>query len=64
MKKRNYFITAGIAFGVATLLHGYRSIYSLDLTIGNYLVPIWISYLLVIVAGYLSYTSFKLSKTR
>jgi len=50
-------INAGI-FGVVALLHLWRSIAGLPANIGTISLPVWASYVGVVVAGYLAYLNY------
>jgi uncharacterized membrane protein YhaH (DUF805 family) len=62
MKRKDFFVFAGIVFGTAAILHLIRSIMQWDLVLNNFPVPFWLSWLLVVVAGFLCFWSFKLWK--
>ena len=53
---------AAIIFGIVALVHLLRSIFSWQLIIGNFNVPLYFSYVVVIVAGYLSWNLYNASK--
>jgi len=63
MDKNQLLIIASVVFGIVGLLHLLRSILSLDLIVGNFNVPLFVSYVVVIVLGYLSWSMFKASKS-
>jgi len=60
--ERNFFLTAGIVFGIVGILHLYRAIAGLTFVIENFSVPIWLSAVAGIVILGLSFWAFKLSK--
>ena len=62
MKQKNFLITAGSIFGIVSVLHLWRSVLSLPMVVGNWNVPLWISYIAVIVLWIMSYSAFKLAK--
>lgn len=43
MKKNVALLIAGIIFGLVSLAHLLRLIYMLEITIGGYVVPMWVS---------------------
>jgi len=47
---------AGVVFGLVALGHLYRAVTSTSLVYGTTLIPVWVSYLAVVVTGYLSYS--------
>ena len=58
----SYHTLAGIVFTFAFLVHGSRVLNGWDMFLGTWLVPMWLSYVLVVLAGYLAYQSFLLKK--
>ena len=56
--ERTLLIAAGIVFLVVALAHLARLAFGLDLALGDFAVPLWLSWFGVVVAGYLSYSSF------
>jgi hypothetical protein len=58
MKERMYLVFAGAIFTVVTLAHLSRVLFTGDLSIWGWDVPIFLSWIGVAVAGYLAYTSF------
>ncbi|MHB1769690.1 MAG: hypothetical protein ACYCPH_01245 [Minisyncoccota bacterium] len=49
---------AGFIFLIVALLHLMRIAFGWNLIVGNVAVPLWLSWLGVVIAGYLSYSSF------
>ncbi len=49
---------AGLIFLIVALLHLMRIAFGWNLIVGNVTVPLWLSWLGVAIAGYLSYSSF------
>jgi lipopolysaccharide export LptBFGC system permease protein LptF len=54
MKKDTALTVAGIVFGVIAFMHLLRIIYVAEITISNYSIPMWMSWLALIVAFALS----------
>ena len=48
------FLLAALITSLASFLHLYRVVFSLDLVLGNWFVPMWLSILAVFLAGYLA----------
>lgn len=57
MKKTDYIKTSGYIFLTVALLHLTRVIKNSYAQIGNWVVPMWVSVLVVLIAGYLAYTA-------
>ena len=62
MKQRGFNKLTGVIFAVIAVLHLLRVIYSWDAQIGTFAIPIWLSWIALVVSGFLSYTAFNLSK--
>lgn len=60
LRTRAYFLTAGIVFGIVAVAHLLRLFTSADIVIIGWAVPLWLSWIGVAVAAYLSYMSFRL----
>jgi hypothetical protein len=57
-----YYTTAMIVFAFAFVLHGSRVMNSWDMFLGSWLVPMWVSYLAVVVTAVLAYQSLQMRK--
>ena len=64
MDKNKLLLVASIIFGVVGFLHLLRSIFGWEAVIGNFNVPLYFSYIAVVVAGYLSFSMYKASKVK
>lgn len=60
LRSRTYFVTVGVILGVVALAHLLRLFAAVDLVLAGWTVPLWISWIGVAVAAYLSYMSFRL----
>ena len=56
---KTYVTIAGIVFLIAFVLHLIRSIAGWQLVLGPYNIPMWISWLAVIITAVLVFYSFK-----
>ena len=61
MKQKTFFITAATIFLIVAILHLVRAINWLPLVIGIWEAPIWLSWVAFVIAGFMSYWSFKLA---
>lgn len=61
MKQDNFNRTAGIIFLIIAVLHLSRVVQGWEANIGGFNVPMWASYLAVLIAGYLAFHGLKLS---
>ncbi|MBX4200042.1 hypothetical protein KW790_01085 [Candidatus Parcubacteria bacterium] len=57
MNTHNYYKVSGFIFLLVAVLHLWRLINGLTVKFGTYMVPTWLSWAAVIVAGYLAYTA-------
>ncbi len=62
MSQKTYALVAGWIFAIAAAGHALRLLYSWNIAIGGWTVPLWFSGVGVVVAIYLSYQGFRLSK--
>jgi len=62
MNKNQSLMLAAFIFGIIALLHLLRAIFSWPARIANFEVPLWLSYIAVIVAGYLAWHMYSASK--
>lgn len=62
MKTKIYLLTSAVIFTVIVILHLARIFYSWPAAIGFVSVPVWVSYLAVIIAAYLAYHGFTLGR--
>lgn len=58
MRERSYLLVAGIVFGVVAAAHLLRLFSGTDLVVGDWAVPLWLSWIGVAVTTYLAYSSF------
>ncbi|KAA3658558.1 MAG: hypothetical protein DWQ10_10935 [Calditrichaeota bacterium] len=62
MSMKNYTILTGIIFGLVSLMHLLRVILSVDVFIGTWPTPEWISWFGFIGSGFFSFWAFKLAR--
>jgi hypothetical protein len=62
MNQRSFSLVAGIIFIIIALLHLLRIIYGWEAVIGGWVVPKWISWVALAVAGYLGFEGLRVSK--
>jgi hypothetical protein len=61
LRERTYLLVAGIIFTVVALAHLVRVFFAIDLSIMDYEVPLWLSWIGTVVVTYLAYMSFRLA---
>jgi len=64
MTQRTFFLITATLFSLIALLHALRLLRGWQVTIGDMMIPLWVSWVGLIVAGYLAYEGFKLSRVR
>ena len=62
MEQKTFLKIASIIFGIVAIGHLLRVASSWSLVIENFAVPMWASYLAVILIGYMGYQGCKLAK--
>ena len=62
MSNKSYYLVVELMFVLITLLHVARVILGWDAFINDVFIPMWVSYLGIIVAGSLAYWTWKISK--
>ncbi len=63
MRQRTFSIVTGVFFSLITLLHIGRLLFGRHVTVGNAVVPMWVSRIAIVVGAYLAYQGFRLSKS-
>lgn len=61
MTREFYLRIVGTIFGVIAMLHVLRLLLGWSIVIGGYTFPMWLSWIGLLVAGFLAYESFRLS---
>ncbi len=64
MKQKTYLQTVAVIFTIICAAHLVRSIQGCTIIIGTTTLPVWVSYVGVLVAGFLAYIGFKLAGKR
>lgn len=61
MSQKTFTITASVIFGIVALFHVLRILLSWPVVIGGWTVPMWFSWIGLVVAGGLSYFGINLA---
>src|SRR5712692_5642615 len=64
MSYRSYALATGVIFLVIAVLHMLRVSFGWDATIAQAAVPKWVSWIALLIAGYLAYEGFRVSFSR
>ncbi len=62
MSQRTFSLVAGMVFGLIALAHVLRIVFGWSLTIQDFSVPMWASWIAIVVMGYLAYEGFRLAR--
>lgn len=60
--KKGFLWSLWIIISIVGLSHLYRALTNLPMSVGSWIVPIWVSYLAFVVLAYLSYRLYKFLK--
>lgn len=64
MVNKDYSLFAGVIFAIIAVLHVLRIVFGWEAMIAGWSVPMWLSWIALLIAGYLGYTGFMLSRKR
>ena len=64
MSQKVFLAVSGTIFGVIALLHLARILAGWPARIGTFEVPTWLSWVSMLVAGYLAFSAFRLTGRR
>lgn len=62
MNKNTFFTTTVILFAVVSSAHLFRVIFGWEVSIGGWQIPLWLSWIAFLLAGFLSWTAFRMRK--
>ena len=62
MTQRTFSLIAAAVFSLIALGHALRLLFGWHVVIGDLSVPVWVSWLGLVIAGYLAYQGFQLSR--
>lgn len=62
MNQKTFSTVVGVIFSVIAILHLLRVVLGWNAVIGTFSVPMWLSWVAAVVAGFLAYSAFKLAK--
>ena len=61
MTQRTFFLITSILFLLIALLRAVRLLFGWHVTVESIVVPVWISWIWLAIAGYLGYQGFRLA---
>ena len=59
MNTKHYHLLVGLLFCLIAVLHLFRLLLGWEAVIGGWVVPMWLSWIAVVLPGYLGYISLK-----
>ena len=62
MKQAAFVLVTSSTFALIALVHALRLIYGWNVTIGEWTVPVWVSAVGFLIAGYLAFQGFLLMR--
>lgn len=62
MTAQHFSRLAAVIFTVVALVHLFRAISGFEVTIGGLLIPVWPSWVIAIIIGFLAYLGFTAQK--
>jgi uncharacterized membrane protein len=63
MTQRTYSLVTAVLFLLIALLHSLRLFRAWQVTIEGAVVPLWVSWIGLVIAAYLAYQGFRLART-
>jgi uncharacterized membrane protein len=63
MTQRTYSLVTSVLFFLIALLHAFRLLRGWQVTIGAVVVPLWVSWIGLVLAVYLANQGFRLART-
>lgn len=62
LNQKTYLQITGLLFTAGAVVHLLRAVLGWEASIAGWMVPGWLSWVTVVVAGYLAYSAYKLMK--
>jgi hypothetical protein len=62
MSQKTFSLTAGVIFALIALGHILRVVFALEWTVQGQAIPMWASWVALLIAGYLAYEGFLLGR--
>ena len=61
IRERTYLMVAGVIFTIVAVVHIWRVFFGITVEIDGWTLPLWLSWIGVLITTYLAYTSFHLA---
>ena len=62
MSQKNFCLVAGLVFLLVAVMHALRFALAVHVTFGGWAVPMWVSWVAFVIAGFLAYKGLRLSR--
>lgn len=62
MDQKTFNGVVGVIFLLIAVLHALRLLYGWSAEIGGWMVPMWFSWVALVIAGYLAWSAFRLKR--
>jgi uncharacterized membrane protein len=64
MTQRTFSLVTSVLFFLVALLHAVRLLRGWHVTIGDVVIPLWVSWIGLAIAAYLAYQGFQLARAK
>ena len=61
MNQKTFSTVVGVIFAVIAVMHLLRAVLGWNAVVGSFTVPMWLSWVAMVGAGFLAYSAFRLS---
>ena len=61
MSQKNFCLVAGLVFLLVAVMHALRFALGWHVTFGGWTVPMWVSWVALVITGFLAYQGLRLS---
>lgn len=60
MKEHTYFVLSAIVFAALAVLNILKLSYGWEMQLGSFAIPVWASWVCLVITGYMSYVALRL----
>ena len=64
MTNKLFYTLTAVIFSAVAIMHILRLVYGWEALIGGFMVPMWVSYIGIIIGGFLAYTAIKIGSKK
>ncbi len=62
MNQKNFILIASLIFLTIGIVQSFRVFFEWEIKVGNFITPMWMTYVVVVLAYYLAYSGFRFYK--